>query len=53
MENKKWKITDFVLIEIVAAVYGAIILGVGALTATLNPMLHMFSPAIKIGRAHV
>lgn len=46
MENKKWKISDFVLIGILAAVYGAITLGVGALTATLNPMLHMFSPAI-------
>ena len=46
MENKKWKISDFVLIGILAAVYGAITLGVGAITATLNPMLHMFSPAI-------
>ena len=33
MENKKWKISDFVLIGILAAVYGAITLGIGAITA--------------------
>jgi energy-coupling factor transport system substrate-specific component len=43
---KKWKISEFVLIGLMAAVYGAVTLGVGMLTATLNPILHLFSPAI-------
>lgn len=43
---KQWKISDFVFIGLLSAVYGAIALGIGMLTATLNPILHMISPAI-------
>lgn len=43
---KQWKISDFVLIGLLSAVYGAITLGIGMLTAALNPAVHMFSPAI-------
>lgn len=43
---KQWKISDFVFIGLLSAVYGAIALGIGMLTATLNPILHMISSAI-------
>ena len=46
MESEKWKISDFVMIGILSAVYGAVTLGIGMLTATVNPFLHLFSPAI-------
>lgn len=46
MESEKWKISDFVMIGILSAVYGAVTLGIEMLTATVNPFLHLFSPAI-------
>lgn len=46
VNSKKWKVSDFVLIGILAAVYGAVTLGIGMSTASINPMLHMFSASI-------
>ena len=43
---KAWKISDFVLIGILAAVYGVLVLGLGALTALMTPAMHVLSPAV-------
>lgn len=43
---KKWKISDFVLIGLLAAVDAAVIYGVGMLTAVLTPIMHVFGPSI-------
>lgn len=42
---KAWKISDFVLIGILAAVYGVLVMGIGALTVLVAPMMHALSPA--------
>ncbi len=41
-----WKISDFVLIGILAAVYGVLVMGIGALTVLMAPMMHALSPAV-------
>ena len=43
---KAWKISDFVLIGILAAVYGVLVMGIGALTVLMAPMMHALSPAV-------
>ena len=43
---KAWKISDFVLIGILAAVYGVLVMGIGALTVLIAPMMHALSPAV-------
>lgn len=43
---KNWKIGEFVLIGLLAAIYGAVTLGIGMITAMIHPLLHLFSPAI-------
>lgn len=43
---KAWRISDFVLIGILAAVYGVLVLGLGALTALMAPAMHVLSPAV-------
>lgn len=42
----KWKISYFVLIGLLAALYAAVIYGVGILTATMAPIMHTLAPAI-------
>ena len=41
-----WKISDFVLIGILSALYGVLVLGIGALTVLLSPAMHALSPAL-------
>lgn len=43
---RNWKIRDFVLIGLLAAVEAAVIYGVGMLTAVLAPIMHIFGPSI-------
>lgn len=44
--SNKWKISDFVLIGLLAAVHAAVIYGVGVLTAVMIPVMHVFAPSI-------
>lgn len=41
-----WKISDFVLIGILSALYGVLVMGIGALTVLLSPAMHALSPAL-------
>ena len=41
-----WKISDFVQIGILSALYGVLVLGIGALTVLLSPAMHALSPAL-------
>lgn len=41
-----WKTSDFVLIGILSALYGVLVLGIGALTVLLSPAMHALSPAL-------
>ena len=41
-----WKISDFVLIGILSALYGVLVLGIGALTVLLSPAMHALSPTL-------
>ena len=43
---KKWKISDFVLIGLLAAIDAAVIYGVGMLTAAMVPVMHVFTSSI-------
>ena len=43
---KKWKVSDFVLIGLLAAVHAAVIYGVGMLTAIMIPIMHVFATSI-------
>lgn len=43
---KNWKISNFVLIGLMAAIYAAVIYGVGMLTVTMAPVMHVFGPSI-------
>lgn len=44
--SNKWKISDFVLIGLLAAVHAAVIYGVGMLTAVMIPVTHVFAASI-------
>ena len=48
METKTnhWKISHFVLIGLMAAIYAAVIYGVGMLTAVTIPVMHVFAPGM-------
>ena len=43
---KKWKISDFVLIGLLAAIDAAVIYGVGMLSAAMVPVIHVFTSSI-------
>ena len=42
---RNWKISDFVLIGLLAAVEAAVMYGVGMLTMVLAPIMHDFGPS--------
>lgn len=42
----KWKISNFVLIGLLAAIDAAVIYGVGMLTAAMLPVMHVFASSI-------
>lgn len=44
--SNKWKISDFVLIGLLAAVHAAVIYGVGMLTSVMIPVMHVFAASI-------
>lgn len=44
--SNKWKVSDFVLIGLLAAVHAAVIYGVGMITSVMTPIMHMFGPSI-------
>ena len=48
METKTnhWKTSYFVLIGLMAAIYAAVIYGVGMLTAVTIPVMHVFAPGM-------
>ena len=41
-----WKISHFVLIGLMAAIYAAVIYGVGILTSVTIPIMHVFAPSM-------
>ena len=45
-ENNRWKISHFVLIGLMAAIYAAVIYGVGMLTSVTIPIMHVFAPSM-------
>ena len=45
-KNNHWKISHFVLIGLMAAIYAAVIYGVGMLTAVTIPVMHVFAPSM-------
>ncbi|MDO4721130.1 MAG: MptD family putative ECF transporter S component [Peptostreptococcaceae bacterium] len=42
----KWKISNFVLIGLLAAIDAAVIYGAGMLTAVMAPVMHVFAPSL-------
>ena len=45
-KTNHWKISHFVLIGLMAAIYAAVIYGVGMLTAVTIPVMHVFAPGM-------